>query len=50
MLQFKLLLYYSLSIAAERIRKEAGFHNLPNSWKETELIPKIKKIFFHEIL
>lgn len=50
MLQFKiLLLYYSLSIAAERIRKEAGFHNLQNGWKEKELVPKIKKKIFHEI-
>lgn len=46
MLQFKiLLLYYSLSIAAERIRKEAGLHNLQNGWKEKELVPKVKKKF-----
>jgi len=46
MLQFKiLLLYYSLRIAAERIRKEAGFQNLLNGWKETELVSKKKKNF-----
>lgn len=44
MLQFKiLLLYYSLCIAAGRIRKEAGFQNLLNGWKETELVSKKKK-------
>lgn len=37
MLQFKIpLLYHRLSIAAERIRKEARFQNLLNGWKETE--------------
>ena len=31
--QFKVLpLYFSLGIAAERIRKEARFHNLWSGW------------------
>lgn len=50
MVQFKiLLLYYSLDIAAERIRKEAAFQNFLNGWKETEPLSKIEKMFFHEI-
>lgn len=31
-----------LTIAAERIRKEAGVQNLLNGWKETELVSKKK--------
>lgn len=35
MLQFKILsLYFSLSIAAERIRREARFHNVWSGWNE----------------
>lgn len=47
MLQFKIPLFcYSCSIAAERIRKEAGFQNLLNGWKETEWFLKQQQLNF----
>lgn len=48
MLQLKFFYYITLLIELQK-EQEAGFYNLLNGWKKTELVPKIKKKIFHEI-